>query len=156
MHSPVVSFQEGIVVVAKRILSYNSEQPYIATIRGMPQVGKTHFGRGVIEKLYYQKQGTLVKPHDLEREISQKKLEYVLLEIDQFDSPYDMLIDTKTKNLYGKVPDTRILVVHDLEPLLGDLPLDKVLQFFDLVVENDTHPKPYAGITESLNRKFGN
>ena len=76
------------------------------------------------------------------------------MEIDQFDSPYDMLIDIKTKHLYGKVPDTRILVVHDLEPLLTDLSLDDILQFFDLVVENDTHPKPYAGFPQSLNNKL--
>ncbi|MEK6940251.1 MAG: hypothetical protein AABX31_06005 [Nanoarchaeota archaeon] len=70
--SPVVSFQEGVDTVARRIFAYSGSTPYIATIRGIQGVGKSHFGREVVAKMYFQKPGTLTKPHDLEREKQQK------------------------------------------------------------------------------------
>ncbi|MDO8511194.1 MAG: hypothetical protein Q7S55_03445 [Nanoarchaeota archaeon] len=140
--SPVVSFQEGIDALARRIFTYTGTDPYIATIRGMSGIGKSHFGREVVGKLYFKKQGTLTKPHDLEREKQQKgTLDYVLLEIDQFDNSYDELIDLRTRNLCGKVPDYRIFIVRDLGRLLDEkLKLSRILSFFDLVVENKEHP----------------
>src|SRR3989344_4830877 len=108
--SPVVSFQEGIDTLARRIFTYTGTDSYIATIRGMSGIGKSHFGREVVGKLYFKKQGTLTKQHDLEREKKQKgTLDYVLLEIDQFDNPHDELIDLRTRNLCGKVPDYRVV-----------------------------------------------
>ena len=140
--SPVVSFSEGVEAVSQRVLTYTSTAPYIATIRGISGIGKSHFGREVVGKLYFTKQGTLTKPHDLEREKSQKgALDYVLLEIDQYDNAYDEIVERKTRDSFGKVPDYRIAVVHELEPLLDKgLTLQKMLSFFDLVVENKEHP----------------
>ncbi len=140
--SPVVSFSEGIDSLTQRILYYSGSAPYITTIRGMPGIGKSHFGREVMGKLYFLKPGTLTKPHNLEREKQQKgDLDYVMLEIDQFDNPYDGVIEQKTKELYGKVPDYRIVIVHDLGRILGEkLKLASILEFFDLVVENKEHP----------------
>ena len=140
--SPVVSFQEGIEVVTQRILSYSDSTPYIATIRGMPGIGKSHFGREVIGKLYFKKHGTLTKAHDLELEKQQKgRLDYVLLEIDAIDNAYDEIIGRKTKDSFGKMQDYRIAVVHDLGSILDEkLTLAKILEFFDLVVENKENP----------------
>lgn len=140
--SPVVSFPEGIDILAQRIFTYTGAGPYITTIRGMPGIGKSHFGREVVSKLYFQKQGMFIKPHDLEREATQrKKLEYLLLEIDEFDNPYEELIEHRTKDFCGKVPDYRIVIVRDLGRLLDEkLKLSKILGFFDLVVENKDHP----------------
>ncbi len=141
-HSPVVSLTEGIEVVTQRIFTYSGSAPYIVTIRGIPGIGKSHFGREIVGKLYFQKQGTLTKPHDLEREISQKgALEYVLLEIDQFDNPYEEIIERKTKDSCRKVPDYCVLIVYELGRLLDkDITLEKLRSFFDLVVENKEHP----------------
>ena len=140
--SPIVSFQEGIDIFTQRILYYSGSAPYIATIRGESGIGKSYFGRSVLEKLWFRKNGTLTKPHDLEREISQKgTLDYVLLEIDQFDNDYEQIIEGKVKNLCGKIPDYRMVVVHQLAPLLNsNLTLPRILSFFDLVIENKEHP----------------
>lgn len=140
--SPVVSFQEGIDFLAKRIFTYTDTGPYIVTIRGISGVGKSHFGRDVVGKLYFQKQGMFTKPHNLEREVTQReRLEYVLLEIDEFDNPYEELIERRIKDFCGKVPDYRIMLVYELAPLLDkDLALQKMLIFFDLIVENKAHP----------------
>ena len=63
-----------------------------------------------------------------------------MLEIDQFDNPFDGVIEQKTKELYGKVPDYRIVIVHDLGSILDEkLKLARILEFFDLVVENKEH-----------------
>ena len=140
--SPVVSFSDGIEVVTQRILTYPGSAPYITTIRGISGVGKSHFGREVLEKLWFSKKGTLTKPHDLEREVSQKRvLEYVLLEIDQFDNGYEEVIAHKVRDSCDKVPDYRIMMVYELGPLLDEkLTLEKMLAFFDLIVENKDHP----------------
>lgn len=141
-HSPVVSFSEGIDVVAQRIFTYAGSVPYVVTIRGISGVGKSHFGREIVGKLYFQKHGTLTKPHDLERELEQKgKLEYVLLEIDEIDNGYGLIIERKTKDLFRKVPDYHIMVVYDLGKMLDEkLTLARILEFFDLIVENKEHP----------------
>jgi len=140
--SPVVSFSEGIEVVTQRILNYSGEKPFIATVRGISGVGKSHFGREVVGRLYFQKQGTLVKPHDLERELSQKgKLNYLLLEIDEIDNPYEILLERKTKEFCGKIPDYRIAILYELAPLLDStITWNKLLSFFDLIVENPENP----------------
>lgn len=129
--SPVVSFQEGIDILTQRIFTYTGSAPYIATIRGIPSVGKSHFGREVVGKLYFQKRGTFTKPHNLEREAAQKGvLDYVLLEIDEFDNPYDELIERKTKEFCGKVPDYRIAIIYELAPLLDKtFTLQKIFSF---------------------------
>jgi hypothetical protein len=141
-HSRVVSFDEGVDLMARRIFTYMGNDSYLTTIRGVEGVGKTHFGREVIGRLYFQKSGTMVKPHDLEREQRQKgKLDYVLLEVDQFDNPYDELIDLTMKKLCGKVPDYRIMIVHELAPLLDEkVTLSEIFKFFDLIVENKNNP----------------
>lgn len=140
--SPVVSFSEGIDTLTQRILYYSGSAPYITTIRGMPGIGKSYFCREAMGKLYFLKSGTSTKPHNLEREKQQKgDLDYVLLEIDQFDNPYDKIIEQKTKELYGKVPDYRIVIIHDLGRILSEkLTLANILEFFDLVVENKDIP----------------
>jgi len=141
-HSPVVDYREGVDILAKKIRAYEQNAPYIATIRGISGVGKSHFGRGIVEKLWFSKKGTFTKPHNLERELEQKTaLEYALLEIDHIDSDYETLIERKTKQLWGIVPDCRVLIVYDLARLLSsDLSLERIFTFFDLVVENKEHP----------------
>ena len=138
----MVSFSEGVEVVSQRVLTYTDAAPYIATIRGMSGIGKSHFGREVVGKLYFQKSGTFTKPHDLGREKSQKgALDYVLLEIDQFDNGYDEVTERKTRDACGKIPDYRVVVVYELGPLLDEkLTLARMLTYFDLVVENKEHP----------------
>lgn len=148
-HSKVVSLDEGVDLLARRIFTYMGNSPYIATIRGISSVGKSYFGREIVGKLYFQKQGTLVKPNDVAREQQQKgKLDYILLEIDQFDNPYDELIDLKMKKICGKVPDYRIMIVHELAPLLNqNVTLPRMLEFFDLIVENQGNPQYKSGLS---------
>ncbi|MDP3698282.1 MAG: hypothetical protein Q8R47_01710 [Nanoarchaeota archaeon] len=140
--SPVVSFQEGIDVVARRIFTYSHSAPYIATIRGISGVGKSHFGREVLGKLGFSQRGLFTKPHDLSREqYARDTFKYILLEIDEIDNAYDMIIERKTKDLFCKVPDHRIMVVYDLGRMLDSrITLPRLFSFFDLVVENKKHP----------------
>lgn len=140
--SPVVSFYEGVEVVAARILSYTGPAPYIATIRGMSGIGKSHFGREVLGKVWFSRTGTLTKPHDLERQIRQKeKLDYILLEVDQYDNGCDEIIQRKSRDACGKVPDYRVVILRELASLLDEnLTLQKMLGFFDLIVENPENP----------------
>ncbi len=141
-HSPVVDYREGIDILTSKIRSSEQNAPYVATIRGITGIGKSHFGREVLQTLGYSQRGLFVKPHDLRREqYVQDTFKYILLEIDQIDNEYQDLIDLEVKKRYGTNSDYQILIVHELAPLLGSsLSLEAILKFFDLVVENKEHP----------------
>jgi len=139
-NSRVVSYQDGVDILTQQVLSFSGQTPYIATIRGTPGIGKSHFGREVLAKLWFLKNGTLIKPHDLERE-QEKTLDYVLLEIDKIDNGYERIIGRHVRDFCGKIPDYRMVIVPELAPLLtSTLTFQRVLSFFDLIVENKEHP----------------
>lgn len=140
--SPVVDYKQGVEIIANKIRSYEENAPYIATIRGIPGIGKSHFGREVLQTLGFSQHGLFTKPHDLDRDqYTRDTFKYILLEIDEIDNEYQGLIDLELKKLYGKASDNQILVVHQLAPLLdSSLGLEQILKFFDLVVENKEHP----------------
>ena len=140
--SPVVDYKQGVEILANKIRSYEENAPYIATIRGIHGIGKSRFGRDILQTSGFSQRGLLIKPHDLRREQYRRDtFKYILLEIDQIDNAYQDLIDLDVKKFCGKKCDYQVLVVHQLAPLLdSSLSLERILKFFDLVVENKEHP----------------
>ena len=139
---PVVDYQEGVDLLYHKIESFSGNKPYIVTIRGISGIGKSHFGRDVLQHFGYSRRGLLTKPHDLSREqYARNPLDFLLLEIDWVDNAYQDLIDLTVQKRYGKRCDSQIVLVHQLDPLVDSFQdLEKVLKYFDVVVENMEHP----------------
>lgn len=136
MDSPIVNYKQGADMVASRIFLYRGEKPYLAVLYGVPGIGKTHFAKEVIQKVWPAKKGEVVKPHDLARNQYQLHTpDYLLIE-NQESLP--LVIEMETKRNFHKTPDLWVLLVSDLAKILDPprLTLEMILHQFNFVVEN--------------------
>ena len=135
-YSPIVNYKQGADMVASRIFLYQGEKPYLAVLYGVPGIGKTHFAKEVIQKVWPAKKGEVVKPHDVARQQYQRNQpDYLLIE-NQESLP--QVIEMETKRNFHRTPDLWLLLVSDLAKILDppQLTLEMILRQFNFVIEN--------------------
>lgn len=135
-YSPVMDYQEAVNFLAGRILTWQSENPYLFLINGFSQSGKTHFCRDITGAIGFRKKGSIIEPHNLAREYGQHRDSvYYLLE--NHDA-HIVAVNIETQKILGKNIDFNVFIVNGLAKILSppEFTLDRMLECFDLIVEN--------------------
>ena len=132
----VLSYDDGVSKVAYKIILHKGPAPYIAVIYGSSEKGKKRLGMDVMQNVFPLKYGEFTPLHDIRR--GEYKIivpNYILLPVNHETCSF---VELEIKKAFNKYPDLRLLAVSNLERALNppQLTLEKVLEHFDLVVEN--------------------
>lgn len=134
---PTLNFNEGLDNIIETILTATRKRtairPYIVTLHGHPNSGKSTFGRKARDILYkwYGRQGAVVMRGDENHPFIYRHAQHFLFIEDQLGV---VGVRSYCQQLYNRPPDKYLLLTRHLN--LPDIPYDLLNSPYDLVIIN--------------------
>lgn len=134
---PTLTFNAGLDNIIETILRATRKRttvkPYLVTLHGLPNSGKSTFGRRARDILYkfYGREGIVVMTDDENHSLIHRHArDFLFIE----DQPGVTSVMRYSQQLYNRSPDKYILLTTSLD--LPDIPYDLLSSPYDLVIVN--------------------